>query len=99
MAEAPVLALGLDLYWEAFMDLCTCRGGMGDGPIPWTVAMEWADRNDLDEELTSDLWFLLNRMDETWLEHQAKEREKDKTRGKLAGVRQKGQKDRQGDGG
>lgn len=71
----PELALGLDIYWEAFQDLCTCRGGMGDGPIPWTIARDYADYLHMDDDEFEDLWFILSRMDEAWLDYQARKRE------------------------
>lgn len=76
--DMPDLALGLELYWDAFLDLSTCRGGMGDGPIPWTVARQYAEQLDMDEDEFEEMWFILSRMDETWLKHQDKKREKNR---------------------
>lgn len=72
----PDLDLGLDIYWEAFQDLCTCRSGMGDGPIPWTVARDYAGHLDMDDDEFEDLWFILSKMDEAWLAHQSRKRER-----------------------
>ncbi len=38
--NAPELLSGLELYYDAFHDLLTCRG-MG-GPIPWTAMREYS---------------------------------------------------------
>jgi hypothetical protein len=76
--EAPEVNQGLDIYWEAFIDLSTCRGGMGDGPIPWDRAMQYADRLTMDDEEWEDFWFIVSRLDETWLDYQDKKR---KTKG------------------
>lgn len=70
--NAPSLSLGLEIYYEAYMDLCTTRGGMGDGPIPWHHAMDYAARCSMDEEQTDELWFYLTQMDEAWLKFQEK---------------------------
>ena len=47
---------------------------MGDGPIPWDRAMQYAERLDLDDEEWEDFWFYVSRLDETWLDYQAKKR-------------------------
>lgn len=37
IANAPELDIGLRIYYEAFLDLSTCRPlGMQEGPIPYT---------------------------------------------------------------
>lgn len=72
--EAPEVHEGLEFYWEAFMDLTTCRGGMGDGPIPWIHVATYAQIHDLDTEEFEDLWFYITQMDETWLEFQDRKR-------------------------
>lgn len=72
IAEAPVLQTGLSFYLEAYIDLATCRGGMGDGPIPWTAAMDWARFHRLSRDQTEDFWFIISRMDEWWLEWKEK---------------------------
>jgi hypothetical protein len=59
---------------QAYIDLATCRGGMGDGPVPWTAAMQWSKRNGLNRDQTDDLWFIISRMDEFWLEWREKKR-------------------------
>ncbi len=72
--EAQQVHEGLELYWEAFLDLSTCRGGMGDGPIPWNRAADYADRLEMDDEDFDEFWFFLTRMDECWLEFQDRKR-------------------------
>lgn len=67
--NAPELGLGLDLYFDIFQDLQTCRGGMGDGPIPWTAAKCYAKHHKIFGEDFEDMWFLISRMDDTWQEN------------------------------
>lgn len=68
IAEAPVLRMGLELYYGAFMDLATSRSGFGDGPIPWSVINEYAKVYGFDEEQSEDLHFYLGRMDEAYMD-------------------------------
>ena len=60
MMNAPDLFLGLELYWDAFQDLVTCRTGAGF--IPWTAINEYAHVHRLDEEQLDDLTFFLGQM-------------------------------------
>lgn len=76
MRNAPELQLGLDVFYEAYMDLSSCRSGMGDGPIPWTVVMDYAQLQHMDEEMARELWFYITQMDEAWLTYQEKKRDK-----------------------
>jgi hypothetical protein len=76
--EAQEVHEGLEIYWEAFVDLSTCRGGMGDGPIPWNQAAIYADRLEMDDEEFDDFWFYISQMDDAWLDYQAR---KNKTKG------------------
>ena len=66
-------AMGVVLHaWE---DLSTCRPiGMAVGPIPWTAAMEWCDRHDLDEQSARLLWSVIKRLDRDELSRQDKNR-------------------------
>jgi len=47
--EAPELLQGDEFYISAFMELSTCRqlGFGGEGQIPWTAMMIFADRYEL----------------------------------------------------
>lgn len=56
------------------MDLATCRGGMGDGPVPWTAAMEYARHLRMSRDQRVDFWYLITQMDEFWLDWSAKKR-------------------------
>src|SRR6185369_1400905 len=59
--DRPTLPEGVSLFLEAYRDLQTCRAP--EGPIPWTAAMDWADRRGLSPELGDVLWGVIWRMD------------------------------------
>lgn len=62
----PELAMGLEFYYMAFMELCSCRAiGMGEGPIPWIAMVQYAMVHGIDEfERFTSLMF---DMDNTYL--------------------------------
>lgn len=65
----------MELYLRAYYELDSCRSiGMGEGPIPWTALDQWAARLGLDEEERGDLFYLVRRIDNAYLEHLAKKR-------------------------
>lgn len=67
---APELNLGLDLYYEAFWCLTTCRSlGMGIGPIPWTAVMEYCDRYQIEDDQRDDMVYHINQMDDAYRKH------------------------------
>lgn len=71
--EAPDLILGLELYYQAFMDLNTCRSiGFSAGPIPWTAVADYAAAHEFDSEQTEDLFFFTHVMDAAFLEYNNK---------------------------
>lgn len=76
IANAPSLSLGLEVFYEAYLDLCTTRGGMGDGPIPWHHAMAYAKAVGMEEEQAEELWYYVTQMDEAWLKYQEQKRTK-----------------------
>lgn len=80
--DAPQLAPGLALFWDAFWELHTCR--VQDGLIPWTAVDAYARRYALDGAVFPDLLYCVRRMDVAWSEYQAKQRKKKepKKRGK-----------------
>jgi len=70
--NAPQLEMGLELYWEAFWDLSTCRAvGMGAGPIPWLAIRDYGLTFGLDEDQQEDLVYLVRMMDNAYLTHQS----------------------------
>lgn len=70
IANAPELLLGLDAYFEAFVELSTCRGlGMSAGPIPWTAIDRYAQRHGYSDEGFDYLVRMVRAMDEVFLAH------------------------------
>ncbi len=78
LRNAPRLMTGLDLYYDAFMDLTSCRTmGFGMGQIPWTTINDYAVANKFSEEQTEDLLHHIRFMDHAYLDHWNK-KQKDK---------------------
>lgn len=70
IANAPQLAIGLELYYLAYMEISTCRSvGMTAGPIPWTSVQDYATAFDFDEEQTENLHVYVRAMDKAFLDH------------------------------
>jgi hypothetical protein len=62
--NAPVLISGLELYLHAFFDLDSERShGMGVTKIPWSCIKDYALFYEFDSEQTSDLFYLIRKMD------------------------------------
>lgn len=73
--DAPDLQPGLELYFEAFWALSSCRQiGMSAGPIGWVDCNTYATVLHLDEEQADDLWFFISAMDAVFLKHLADKR-------------------------
>jgi len=84
IAEAPELAPGLRLYFEAWRELHGSRLTDG-GPIPWAAVELYCERLELSEEQSEDMHLHLRTMDSTYFEHQG--REFDRKHGKDKGKR------------
>ena len=77
--NAPVLISGLEFYYKAFLDLCTCRPiGFGEGPIPWNAIKMYSDTHKLDEEEFDRLLTLVKLMDIEYLSFRQKQLDKAK---------------------
>lgn len=70
LEKAPRLQPSLELWWNAFWDICGDRSGMGDGRILWTSAHLWARSHDLSQEQEFELHCHLKAMDTIYLQHQ-----------------------------
>jgi len=78
IAEAPSLQIGLQLFWDAYMELSTCRmAAMSVGPIPWTAIMDYAKAWELDPYQTEDLMDIVRAMDNAYLTWEAKRTKRD----------------------
>ena len=77
--NAPNLLMGLELYFQAFVELNTSRStGWSAGPIPSWCISEYADRLELSEEETEDLHYHIRMMDQEFLKYTAR-KNKEKT--------------------
>jgi hypothetical protein len=65
--NAPQLFLGLELFYGAFLDLCTCRSGFGDGPISWKSVEEYCMISEFSVDQKDDLHYFITKMDEEYL--------------------------------
>lgn len=75
IANAPVLLTGLDLYWNAFRSLSTCRQAIynTEGPIPWNILQEYCDRIGIEDEDDREYFIeLIGQMDITYLNFKTK---------------------------
>lgn len=65
VANAPQLLTGLDIYWDAYVALSTCRPPAFAGvmPIPWASVDAYARAQDFDEEQHYRLWYCVSMMD------------------------------------
>jgi hypothetical protein len=76
MQNAPRLWLGLELYWQAFWDLTTCRtSGWSVAPIPWSAMKEYAEVLELDDEQRESMFYLVRAMDNAYMDFRARKKE------------------------
>lgn len=62
--NAPVLNLGLSVFFSAYIDLDSERTHyQGPTPISWSKIKEYAIAHNFDDEETSDLIYLIKEMD------------------------------------
>jgi hypothetical protein len=73
IANAPQLFPGLEMYYEAFTELSTCRSqGFGVGPIPWTAIDRYGDRHGFLGEGFEYLVRMVRALDDTFLAYSRK---------------------------
>jgi hypothetical protein len=72
--NAPELAIGLQFYFVAFLDLGSCRSlGQGfEGPIWWTAIDQYANRMELVGERRDDFFYHMAELDKVYLKEQSK---------------------------
>ena len=76
MANAPELGLGLEFFYEAFLELSTCRAvGFGVGPIPWVAMDRYARRYGVAGEDFDRFRQLIRALDEVFMAHANKGKE------------------------
>lgn len=79
IANAPELFSGLEVYYEAFLELTTCRQvGFGEGPIPWDAIDRYAERHGIaDEEDYEDFVDMVRALDDAYLKHRRDKAERE----------------------
>lgn len=77
MQNAPSLLLGLHIYYQAFLDLTSCRMlGLSEGPIPWLATQQYCDMLKLDDEMRDDMHYHIREMDNAYLKYRKAEMER-----------------------
>lgn len=80
MQNAPRLRPGLELFWEGFTKLTTCRapGAMGPpGRIPWTAIDQYCARRGYEGYLREDFEAIILQIDEAYLDYVIEEHKKE----------------------
>lgn len=74
---APQIQLGLELYWNGFAALNTCRGSMynSEGPVPWTAMLAYCEQYEIYGDQREDFFYIMALMDEAYLTFKAKKLE------------------------
>lgn len=83
--------MGLEMYYEAFTELSTCRQqGMGLGPIPWTAIDQYALRHGFEGDGFQYLVRMVRALDDVFLAHSRKKakEEADRENGGTGRVRE-----------
>jgi hypothetical protein len=80
IANAPQLLPGLELYYNAFMDLTSCRQmGFGEGPISWLSVAEYCAVHSIEGDQREELFYHIREMDTAYLELRAKQSKRGST--------------------
>lgn len=75
--DEPQLWPGDEFYLRAFYELSTCRGvGMSAGPIPWNIAVMYAQYQGLDADSIQPFIDIIRKLDAVYLDDAAAEMEK-----------------------
>lgn len=73
--------MGLELYLRCFYELDSCRA-IAEGLIPWTAIDQWCSALNMNDEEREDVHYLVQRLDNAYLEHQSSKRPKTGKKGK-----------------
>ncbi len=73
--NAPTLQWGLELFYNAFFDLHTCRPvGMVEMGIRWLDIKQYCLFEGFDEEQTEDAFYFIRMMDNAYLDWKKQQR-------------------------
>ena len=71
--NAPELINGLDIFWDAFMELSDSRpSGMGYGCIPWVVINQYCRYHKFSADQEEAMHYHLKEMDLVFISHHAR---------------------------
>jgi len=71
----PKLTTGLNLYYDAFLELQFDRGQ--NDRIPWSIIVKYAEYYDFDEIQTERLIYFIRKLDEVFIKRLNKKRSKE----------------------
>ena len=76
IAEAPELQPGLEVFYDAFWTLDSCRlsTGFGGGRIPWTAVDRYCTRHEFEGDQRVDMEDHIQSLDIAFLTYQEKKR-------------------------
>lgn len=71
--NAPELLLGLQLYYQGFIELTSCRQiGMALGPVSYLSMMEYCRAVGIEGDQRDDFLWITSRLDQRYLEWSGK---------------------------
>jgi hypothetical protein len=77
--DAPFLHFGLQIYFDAFFELSSCRiNSFEIGRLNWLMIDEYCKRQGLDEEQSEDMHYFIRKMDDAYVEYQKDKQSKGK---------------------
>ena len=66
--DCPELIPGLEVFYEAFIELSSCRqSGFGASPIPWDAMNTYADVNKFEGEDKDEFFYFVRALDNHYL--------------------------------
>ncbi len=66
--NAPQLGFGLNIFYDAYFNLETCRlNGMSMGRIPWTAVQNYCESKGFTEEQTASAQLYIKMMDTEYI--------------------------------
>lgn len=82
MLNGPELRGDLELYYNAFGALTTCRmlGGVLPGAIPWSAIDHYCTVMQIEEEQREDLFYHVERLDKSYLDWLRKQHDREHQR-------------------
>lgn len=68
IADAPILVVGLEIYYLGFMELSDSRQvGMSLGPISWQTIHDYCTALELDGDQREEMFFHIRELDKVYL--------------------------------